>query len=60
MLKAKQGKRSLRKFAADLGISAPYLSDVYLGRRGVGPTLQEFLGLERAEKTEITYFRRKP
>jgi transcriptional regulator with XRE-family HTH domain len=60
MLKAKQGKLSLRKFAVVVKISAPYLSDVYKGRRGIGPTLQEYLGLERDEQTTVTYFKRKP
>jgi transcriptional regulator with XRE-family HTH domain len=44
-LKARQGQRSLRQFARELGISAAYLSDIYLGRRGPGPKVLRPLGL---------------
>jgi hypothetical protein len=54
-LKAKQGERSLRVFGAELGLSAAYLSDVYLGRRGIGPKLLKTLGLTKEEQTTVTY-----
>lgn len=47
MLKRKQGKTSLRQFAIELGISAPYLSDIYKGQRLPGPAVLEKLGLVR-------------
>jgi len=56
MLRKKQGKRSLREFARDLGISAPYLSDIYKGRRNPGPTILEQFGL-RKEVTISTEYR---
>lgn len=37
---------SLRKFAIAAGLSAPYVSDVVLKRRPVGPKLAAFLGYE--------------
>ena len=54
-LKEKQGTRSLRRFAEELGISAAYLSDIYLGRRGVGPKVLQFLGLAKNQQTTVTY-----
>lgn len=37
---------SLRKFALAAKLSAPYVSDVVLGRRPIGPKLASFLGYE--------------
>ena len=56
--KAQKGK-SLRAFAMSLRVSAAYLSDVYLGRRGLGPTLLQFLELRKVVKTEVYYVRDK-
>jgi hypothetical protein len=46
-LKKIQGDRSLREFAKELNISAPYLSDVYKNRREPGPAVLKVLGLEK-------------
>ncbi len=54
-LKEKQGDRSLREFADELELSAAYLSDVYLGRRGIGPKLLKALGLTKDEQVTVTY-----
>jgi len=54
-LKARQGERSLREFADELGLSAAYLSDVYLGRRGIGPKLLKTMGLTKDEQITVTY-----
>jgi transcriptional regulator with XRE-family HTH domain len=59
MLRRKQGKRSLRAFARDIGVSAPYLSDVLRGNRDPGPTLLKVLGLERVRTVSLVYERRK-
>jgi len=53
MLYARKGNKSLRKLAAELGISAPYLSDIFKGQRTVGPKVLKALGLERS--TKVTY-----
>lgn len=45
MLKKRQGKKSLRSFATELGISAAYLSDLYKGRRSPGPAVLAHFGL---------------
>lgn len=42
---------SQREFAAKLGISAPYLNDVLLGRRGPAAVLERF-GLKRIVRYE--------
>ena len=55
MLKRKQGKSGLRQFATELGISAPYLSDIYKGRRSPGPAVLEKLGLVRKDPPAPVY-----
>lgn len=45
MLKKKQGERSLRQFAIELGISAAYLSDIYRCNRRPGKAVLRQLGL---------------
>ena len=57
-LQKKQGKQSLRTFAKNIGCSAAYLSDVYRGRRDIGPKLLEYLDLERHVEINVTYKRR--
>lgn len=52
MLRKKQGKRSLREFARELGISAPYLSDIYKGRRNPGPAILDQFGIQKQVLTE--------
>jgi transcriptional regulator with XRE-family HTH domain len=47
MLKANQGKRTQAEFAEHIGITAQYLGDVYRGRRAPGPTILDYLGLEK-------------
>jgi transcriptional regulator with XRE-family HTH domain len=52
-------KLSLRQYAKHLNVSAAYLSDVYRGRRDPGPTLLDYLGLERKVVTTVTYVKRR-
>ncbi len=51
LLRKKQGDRSAKELAADLGVTPQYLSDVFLGRREPGPAILRGLRLE----AEITY-----
>jgi hypothetical protein len=53
LLKKRQGKSSLRAFADSLDLSAAYLSDVYRGKRAVGPSLCKALGFERTKTTTV-------
>lgn len=58
-LKQDQGERSLRAYAASIGCSAAYLSDVYRNRRDPGPKLLRHLNLQRKSVTTVTYIERK-
>lgn len=58
LLTKRQGSRSLREFAKELGVSASYLSDVYLGHREPGPSILEPLGLNR-HRSVTTEYKRK-
>jgi transcriptional regulator with XRE-family HTH domain len=57
ILKDRQGVKSLRQFAEELGISAPYLSDIYHGNRSVGPVILEQIGLGKVTENETYYVR---
>jgi|GEM_PF-2474813 len=45
---------SLRSYATRIGVSAPYLSDVFRGARTPGPKILKFLGL----KVKVTQTRK--
>ena len=55
LLLRKQGDRSLREFADEVGCSAAYLSDIYRGNRQPGKKILRFLGLRRKRTVEVTY-----
>ena len=55
LLRRRQGKKSLRVFGAEVGLTAAYLSDVFRGNREPGPTILTLLGIERTKTTETTY-----
>ena len=57
-LRRRRGSKSLRQFARELGISAPYLHDVLRGSRNPGPKLLRALGLERSIERRVKYRRR--
>jgi transcriptional regulator with XRE-family HTH domain len=59
LLKQRQGKRSLREFSKQVGVTAAYLSDLYRGNRDPGPRILEFLGLEREVKRAVAYKRKE-
>lgn len=46
-LRRRQGDRTLTALAAEIGVSAPYLVDVYKGRRAPGKKIMEYLGITR-------------
>lgn len=58
LVKSRQGSSSLRVYAKTLGVTAGYLSDVYLGKRDAGPSLAKVMGYERERKTSVC-FRKK-
>lgn len=55
MLKENQGERSIRQQAITLGVSAAYLSDVYLGRRDPGPAILRHFHLRKRVTQQIVY-----
>ncbi len=53
ILRAKQGARSLRDFAAnELNCSAAYLSKVFSEETDPGPVVLNYLGLEREVRVD--------
>lgn len=52
LLKQRQGERSLREFARDIGVTAAYLSDIYQSRREPGPAIQRYLRIRREVRVE--------
>lgn len=47
ILRKRQGERPARQLAEELGVTPQYLSDVFSGRREIGPSILAGLGLER-------------
>ena len=47
LMKRRQGKRTAKELAEELGITPQYLSDIYLGKREPGPSVLDKLGLEK-------------
>ena len=47
LLRKKQGERTARALAQEIGITEQYLSDVFAGRREPGPAIIAGLGLEK-------------
>jgi transcriptional regulator with XRE-family HTH domain len=46
-LKKRQGTSTQNSFASTVGISPVYLSDIYAGKRDIGPKVLAYLGIER-------------
>ena len=46
ILRKRQGERTAKELADELGVTPQYLSDVYAGRREPGPAILEPLGLK--------------
>ncbi len=47
LMRKRQGNRTAKEFAEELGISQAYLSDIYAAKRDPGPSVLEKLQLER-------------
>ena len=54
-LRQKQGNRSLREFAKEVGCTAAYLSDIYRGNRPPARKILNWLGLVRRKHVKVTY-----
>ena len=56
-IRGAQGKQSLRQFALALEVSAAYLSDVYSGKRDIGPKLLDRFGYRKQKRAVVSYFK---
>ena len=54
LMRKRQGTRSLREYASSLGVSAAYLSDIYLGNPAPGPKIATALGYTCAKTKVVT------
>jgi transcriptional regulator with XRE-family HTH domain len=48
MLRKLQGDMTQRELAEKIGVSQQYLCDVLIGRRDPGPSILQYLGIEKA------------
>lgn len=55
ILKKRQGELTLRQFAQVLGVSASYLSDIYLGRRQIGRKVLREIGMDKVVTVDVDY-----
>jgi len=54
-LRRRQDGQSLRQFSQTVGCSTAYLSDVYHGKRDLGPKILDYLGVEKKTEVKTTY-----
>jgi hypothetical protein len=59
-IRKRMANKSMRKVAAELGVSAPFLCLVLSGKRRAGDKLLGALGLERTTVKKTTYRKSKP
>lgn len=59
IIRVRQGERSLRTFAKEVGMSAAYLSDVLRCNREPGPRLLRVLRLDKRKVVTVTYSARR-
>jgi hypothetical protein len=55
IMKAEQGSQSLRVFAAKMGVSAAYISDIYRGRRHPGAKVLDYFGIGKTSQIVVEY-----
>lgn len=58
-LASRQRCRPLREFAAEIGCTAAYLSDIYNHKRDPGPKILEYLNLTKLVVTKVEYLQRE-
>jgi len=61
IMKAEQGAQSLREFAATIGVTPAYISDIYNGRRHPGAKVLDHFGIGKTSQiiVEYVFFRKK-
>lgn len=50
----------MRSFATELKVSAAYLSDVFLGKRDLGPKILKPMGLRKITERTVSYEKVRP
>jgi transcriptional regulator with XRE-family HTH domain len=55
LIRKRKGEKSLREFAKEIGITAPYLSDILKKNRSPGKTVLKFFGLEKKRIIQVSY-----
>ena len=55
LIRKRKGEKSLRAFAEEIGITAPYLSDILKKNRSPGKTVLKFFGLEKKKVIAVSY-----
>lgn len=55
LLQAKRNLRSARALAVEMKVSHGYLCDVLAGKRDPGPSILDYLGLEKRSQTLTVY-----
>jgi transcriptional regulator with XRE-family HTH domain len=55
LIKATQGDKSLREYAKEIGVTAPYINDIYQGRRSPGPAILQYFGLGKRRRAVVEY-----
>lgn len=56
ILKKKQGKRTAREFARELGFSANYIHYVLTGKQEPSSKLLALVGMRKEKTVTVTYF----
>jgi helix-turn-helix protein len=55
LIRTGQGEMSQREYAALIGISAPYLGDIYNGKRSPGRKILKYFGLSKERQIVVKY-----
>lgn len=55
LMKITQGDQSLTAFAAEIGVTPAYISDIYHRRRSPGPAILKYFGLNKQTQTIVKY-----
>ena len=55
LIRKEQGKKSIRKFASEIGVSAGYLSDVYQNRLSPGKSILDYFEIDKRKKVIVQH-----
>ena len=55
LMKETQGERTMRNFAAEIGVSAPYIADIYAGRRSPGIKVLKYFKIGKTRRVIVEY-----